>query len=168
MGSSASLNGPFSLLPETRKPWTEFAFGIGTQALLVLLLVSVPLFRPQILDAVRHDYHAIELVPTPAPVNHQPQPVRVLKPPVVVAHLDPPAALHLPTPAPRLAQQPPRRPPLCRPRLAQLFPSNWCGRMFFPPAARQPRPSPAPLTRCRRAASGIQTGYREKATPPKR
>lgn len=101
MGSSASLNGPFCLLPETRKPWTEFAFGIGTQALLVLLLVSVPLFQPQILDAVRHDYHAIELVPTPAPVNHQPQPVRVFKQPVVVAHLDPPVALHLPTPTPR-------------------------------------------------------------------
>jgi outer membrane biosynthesis protein TonB len=102
MGSSASLNGPFSLLPESRKPWTEFAFGIGTQALVVLLLVSVPLFRPQILDAVKHDYHAIELVPTPAPVNHQPQPVRVLKQPVLLAHLDPaPTALRLPAPTPR-------------------------------------------------------------------
>ena len=75
---------------------------MGTQALAVLLLLSVPLFRPELLESPKHDYHAIALVPTPAPVNHAPQPVRILKQPVLVAHLDPPAeALRLPAPTPR-------------------------------------------------------------------
>lgn len=102
MGSSAFANRPFSPLPETRKPWTEFACSLGTQAMALALLIWVPLLRPQILEPPRHDYHAIELVPTPVPVNHQPQPVRILQKPVVVAHLDPPEALHLPAPTPRV------------------------------------------------------------------
>ena len=102
MGSSDSL-GLFSLLPETRKkPWTEFACSMATQAVALLILISVPLFRPQLLETARHDYNAIALVPTPAPVNHQPQPVRVLKTPVLEAHLEPtPEALHLPAPTPK-------------------------------------------------------------------
>lgn len=51
-----------------------------------------------------HDYHAIELVPTPVPENHRPQPPlrHFTPPPVQVARLDPPVeALRLPAPQPK-------------------------------------------------------------------
>ena len=38
MSTSASRDNLFSLLPETRTPWTEFFFGTGMQALAVALL----------------------------------------------------------------------------------------------------------------------------------
>lgn len=105
MGSPIFQPAPFSLLPEARKPWSEVAFGFGIQSVAVTLLVWVRLLHPDILEAPVHDYHVIELVPTPVPVNHQPQPVRHFTPPpepVEVAELDPPAeALHLPAPKPR-------------------------------------------------------------------
>jgi TonB family protein len=100
MGLSGFPQGPFSTLPETRKPWTEFVCSMGTQAIAVAILLWIPVLRPQILEPPRHDYHAIELVPTPVPVNHQPQPLRVLRQPVLLAALDP-AALRLPAPAPK-------------------------------------------------------------------
>jgi TonB family protein len=102
MGSSVSQQGLFSLLPEARKPWSEVAFSFGIQALAVALLIWVRLLHPDILEAPVHDYHAIELVPTPVPVNHQPQPVRRLTQPVQVAQLDPPVeALRLPPQPPK-------------------------------------------------------------------
>ena len=103
MGSSVSQQGLFSLLPEPRKPWSEVALSFGVQAVAVALLVWVRVLHPEILDAPVHDYHAIELVPTPVPVNHQPQPIRrFTPPPQQVAELDPPVeALRLPAPQPK-------------------------------------------------------------------
>jgi len=102
MGSSVSQQGLFSLLPEPRKPWSEVALSFGIQAAAVALLIWVRLLHPEILSAPVHDYHAIELVPTPVPENHQPQPVRRFTPPPQVAQLDPPvAALRLPAPQPK-------------------------------------------------------------------
>ena len=99
MDLSAAPQGLFSTLPEARKPWTEFVCSMGTQVVAIAILVWIPVLRPQLLDPPRHE-NAIALVPTPAPVNHQPQPVRVLQKPVLLAHLDP-DAMHLPAPAPK-------------------------------------------------------------------
>jgi TonB family protein len=102
MGSAVSQQGLFSLLPEARKPWSEVAFSFGIQALAVALLIWVRVLHPDILEAPVHDYHAIELVPTPVPVNHQPQPIRRLTQPIQVAQLDPPVeALRLPSQPPK-------------------------------------------------------------------
>jgi TonB family protein len=103
MGSSASQSTLFSLLPKTRTPWTEFAFSTGAQALAVALLLSVRLLHPGIVSPPEHTFRSIQLVSTPVPVNHQPQPVRLLQPPIFVANLDPPAnALRLPAPQPKV------------------------------------------------------------------
>ena len=102
MGSPASQPAPFSLLPQSRAPWREFVFSFGTQGLAIAIFLWVPLLHPEILRPPQRDYHAIELVPTPVPVNHQPQPLRVLPKPILVARLDPePAALRLPAPQPK-------------------------------------------------------------------
>ena len=104
MGYFASAQTPFSLLPKTRTPWTEFVFSTGIQACVVALLVWVRLLHPEILSSPAHPYLSTELVSAPAPVNHQPQPRPQLKP-VFVAHLDPPNnALRLPAPEPRAAK----------------------------------------------------------------
>jgi TonB family protein len=90
----------FSSLPQWKMPWTEFVLSYGTQAVVIAILVWIPVLHPEILESPKKDYHAIELVPTPVPVNHTPQ--RQLPKPVVVAELDPPpAALRLPAPQPQ-------------------------------------------------------------------
>jgi len=102
MELSAAPQRPFSMLPEMRKPWTGFICSMGTEAVAIAILLWIPVLHPQLLDPPRHQ-NAIALVPTPAPVNHQPQPVRVVQKPVLLAHLDPPPeALRLPAPAPKL------------------------------------------------------------------
>jgi len=100
----------FSSLPKWRMPWSEFFLSYGTQAVAIAILIWIPVLHPEILEAPKHDYHAIELVPTPVPINHAPQ--RQLPRPVVVAKLDPPpAALHLaaprPQPKPRVVEDAP-------------------------------------------------------------
>jgi TonB family protein len=103
MASQATDPTPFSMLPAWRKPWSEFVFSYGTQAIIIAIFVWVPILHPEILEQPKKDYHAIELVPTPVPVNHEPQ--RQLPKPVVVAKLDPPPiAMHLA--APRLDPKP--------------------------------------------------------------
>ncbi len=105
MGYSASQATLFSLLPKTRTPWTEFAFSTGTQACLIAFLLWLRLLHPAILAAPEHTFRSIQLVSTPVPVNHQPQPLRPLPRPVFVAKLDPPAnALRVPAPRPRTAK----------------------------------------------------------------
>lgn len=90
----------FSPLPQWKMPWSEFFLSYGTQAVVIAILVWIPVLHPEILESPKKDYHAIELVPTPVPVNHTPQ--RQLPKPVVVAELDPPpAALRLPAPQPQ-------------------------------------------------------------------
>jgi TonB family protein len=93
----------FSSLPKWRAPWSEFFLSYGAQTIIIGILVWIPVLHPEILEAPKKDYHAIELVPTPVPVNHEPQ--RQLPKPVLAAKLDPidppPSALRLPTPAPQ-------------------------------------------------------------------
>ena len=104
MSTSASRQNLFSLLPETRTPWTEFVFGTGMQALAVALLVWVRLLYPQVVAAPEHTFRSVQLVSTPVPVNHEPQaqPVLPLPKPTLVAQLDPPInALRLPAPLPK-------------------------------------------------------------------
>jgi TonB family protein len=104
MSSSASQENLFSLLPETRTPWTEFVFSTGTQAALVVLIVWVRLLYPTVVSPPEHNFRSVQLVSTPVPVNHQPQPLRHFEQPVVVAELNPPAnVLRLPAPLPKPA-----------------------------------------------------------------
>ena len=110
MASLTSESNLFTPLPSWRMPWSEFILSYGTQAIVIAILVSIPLVHPEILDPPKR-YNAIELVPTPVPVNHAPQ--RQLPPkPVLVARVDPPpAALHLaaprPQPKPRVVEDAP-------------------------------------------------------------
>ena len=67
-----------------------------------MVLAWVGVLHPEVLVPPVHDYHFIQLVNTPPPVNHEPAPVRLIKPPVV-AHLEtpPPTALRLPPEKPK-------------------------------------------------------------------
>jgi TonB family protein len=91
----------FTPLPKWSTPWHELVLSYGAQAIVIAVFVWIPVLHPEILAAPKHDYHAIELAPTPVPVNHTPQ--RQLPKPVLVARLDPPpeAALRVPAPQPR-------------------------------------------------------------------
>src|SRR5581483_11511028 len=90
----------FSSLPKWKAPWHEFLLSYGVQVVVIGILVWIPVLHPEVLEGPRKDYHAIELVPTPVPENHQPQ--RQLLRPVYQARLDPPtAALRLPAPQPQ-------------------------------------------------------------------
>jgi len=91
------------MLPKWRMPWSEFFLSYGTQAVIIAVLVWVPVLHPEILEKPKKEL-AIELVPTPVPVNHEPQ--RRLPPKrVEIAKLDPidppPAAMRLAAPQPR-------------------------------------------------------------------
>lgn len=88
------------MLPRARTPWTEFVFSSGAQAAAVAFLIWARLLYPTVVTPPQHSFNSIQLVPTPPPVNHQPQPVRRLPEPEVVAKLDTPA-LRLPAPQPR-------------------------------------------------------------------
>ena len=80
-------------------PWSEFVFSYGVQAVMIAVFVWVRLLHPEILEAPKHDFQAIQLVPTPVPENHEPQ--RQLPKPVVVAKLDPPPTMRLAAPQPQ-------------------------------------------------------------------
>jgi TonB family protein len=100
MPSPSTQSNLFSSLPPWRTPWSELVLSYGVQAVAITILVWIPVLHPEILEGPKKDYHAIELVPTPVPVNHAPQ--RQLPKQVLVAQLDPPpAALRLPDPQPR-------------------------------------------------------------------
>src|SRR5215471_14101972 len=83
---SAEGSALFSTLPRWRAPWSEFVLSYGVQATLIALFFWVPILTPQIVES-KKDYHAIELVPTPVPENHEPQ--RQLRERVLQAKLDP-------------------------------------------------------------------------------
>jgi TonB family protein len=100
MASPSIESDLFSPLPRWKTPWSELLLSYGAQAVVIAILVWIPVLHPEILEGPKKDYHAIDLVPTPPPVNHAPQ--RQLPRPVVVATLDPPpAALLLPAPQPK-------------------------------------------------------------------
>ena len=73
MALQAPDPSPFSMLPRWKKPWSEFVFSYGVQAVIVAIFVWVPILHPEVLEQPKRDYHAIELVPTPVPVNHEPR-----------------------------------------------------------------------------------------------
>jgi TonB family protein len=88
------------MLPQRRMPWSEFVLSYGVQAVVIAVLVWIPVLHPEIIEQAKHDRLAIDLVPTPVPLNHEPQ--RQLPRPVLTAKLDPPpAALRLRAPQPR-------------------------------------------------------------------
>jgi TonB family protein len=90
----------FSSLPKWQTPWHEFLVSYGVEAVVILILAWIPVLHPEVLEGPKKDYHAIELVPTPVPENHEPQ--RQLPRPVFEAKVDPPAsALRLPAPQPQ-------------------------------------------------------------------
>lgn len=94
--------GTFGLLPETRPPWKEFLFSMGTQSIALSLLLIMGLLHPQVLLPEPRDYHFVQLVNTPPPVKHEPAPMRVLaKPEVAVLPTPSPDALRLPPPLPK-------------------------------------------------------------------
>jgi TonB family protein len=100
MASTSRESHLFSSLPPWKMPWSDLGLSYGIQAVVIAILVWIPILHPQILERPKPDYHAIELVPTPVPVNHQPQ--RQLPPAIEVAELDPPpAAMRLPAPQPQ-------------------------------------------------------------------
>src|SRR5713226_5936996 len=72
-------NGPFSMLPERRPPWKEFVLSMGAESFALLALAWVGVLHPEVLAPPVYDYHFIQLVNTPPPVNHQPAPVRHLR-----------------------------------------------------------------------------------------
>lgn len=92
----------FSSLPDRRTPWSDLLLSYGLQAAVLAVFFWVPVLTPPVLES-KKDYHAIELVPTPVPENHEPQ--RRLAKPVLAAKLeriDPPvAAIRLATPKPQ-------------------------------------------------------------------
>jgi TonB family protein len=94
---SMSESTLFSSLPKWQVPWSELFLSYGTQALMVAIFVWIPVLHPQVLEGPKRDYHAMELVPTPVPINLEPQ--RQLPKPAMVARLDSaPDALRLPAP----------------------------------------------------------------------
>ena len=116
MMSEAIEYRPFSLLPQRRAPWAQFAVSMGTQGVALLALVWVGVLHPEVLVPPAHDYHFIQLVETPPPVNYKPAPVRLIPAPVS-AHLETPSpkALHVPADIrPKLVQD---APPVVAPKV---------------------------------------------------
>jgi TonB family protein len=100
MGYSVSEPCLFCSLPRWKAPWSEFVLSYGAQALAIAIFMWIPILHLETIEAPKRDYHAIELVPTPVPVNHEPQ--RQLPRAVSLANVDPPpAALRLPAPQPQ-------------------------------------------------------------------
>jgi TonB family protein len=122
-GSSARPQSLFSLLPESKAPWTEFVLSFGIQSVAVALLLGVHLLQPAALEPRENNYRAIQLVPTPAPVSHTPQPMQQ---PVIEARVAPaPEALRLPAAQtkPRSEDAPAPEVKIAAKKLAPLPPS---------------------------------------------
>ncbi len=72
------------------------------QAAVVVLIVWVRVLYPTVVSPPKHSFRSIQLVSTPVPVNHQPQPLRHLQQPASSRELDPPAnVLRLPAAQPK-------------------------------------------------------------------
>jgi TonB family protein len=52
---------------------------MGGQSAAVFVLTWVGVIRPAVMSMPEHDYHFVQLVNTPPPVNHQPAPLKVFK-----------------------------------------------------------------------------------------
>lgn len=91
----------FASLPNWKFPRSEFFLSYSLQAATLAFFFWVPVLTPQVLESKR-DYHAIELVPTPVPENHEPQ--RQLRNALLEPRMAPVAtneALRLPAPRPQ-------------------------------------------------------------------
>jgi periplasmic protein TonB len=175
MASSMSETILFSSLPKWRAPWYELVFGYGAQAVIVAILVWIPVFHPEVLEQPKKDYHAIELVPTPVPVNHMPQ--RQLPRPVVVAKLDPPpAVLHLaaPTPRPKPVENTPapevkiaERKPDLPPSTAPMIPKQLVRTNLFSTGSSAPQTIERPAAQVQTGGFGDPNGVAAKANPGK-
>ncbi|MGH9529285.1 MAG: energy transducer TonB [Terriglobales bacterium] len=84
MKVSAPVFGPVSMLPDRRPPWKEFVFSMGSQSVLVVILLWIGILQPHVLTPPPRDYHFIRLVSTPHPVNHDPAPVMAMKAPPIL------------------------------------------------------------------------------------
>jgi TonB family protein len=127
MASPAYQLAPFSLLPESRKPWRQFVLSLSTQGLMIAILLWVGVLNSDILHPAGHTYRSTALVTTPAPVNHAPQQSLRSQRPVLVARLDPSEALRLPTaePKPRIEAAPEIAPEVAiAPRKLESLPST--------------------------------------------
>lgn len=90
----------FSSLPKWRAPWSEVLLSYGAQGIFIVVFAWISVLHPQVIKLPTRDYHAIELVPTPVPLNHQAQ--RQLPRPILQAKVDPPpAAMRLSVPQPQ-------------------------------------------------------------------
>src|SRR5437868_1713045 len=95
--SQNPANGLFSLLPERRPPWKQFVFSFAVESVALFVLGWIGVLHPNVLRAPIHDYHFVQLVPTPVPVNHEPAPIRMIRAPVVArVPIPSPDALKLP------------------------------------------------------------------------
>ena len=102
MGYSSSQSISLSLLPEYRKPWTEFGCSVASQALIIALFLWVGVLHPEVLRPSEHTYRSVQLAPTPVPVNHTPQTPLRSERPALIARVDPSEALRLPKSQPRI------------------------------------------------------------------
>jgi TonB family protein len=103
----------FSGLPQKRMPWKEFVLSTGSQGLVVAIGLWIVILHPQVLIPTR-DYHYVQVVTVPAPVNHEPAPVRVIKStPLAEVKLPTPETLRVPAPVikPRIQPEAPVTPP---------------------------------------------------------
>jgi TonB family protein len=91
----------FALLPEPKSRWREFVFGYGSQTIAIAIVLTLGVLRPQILTRTARELRSVTLVSTPAPVNHEPAPIRVIEAPRVVAQLHSPIPDNLRLTAPR-------------------------------------------------------------------
>jgi TonB family protein len=164
----------FSVLPSWKKPWRQLVLSYGAQALAVGVFISIPLLHPEILEAPKKDYHAVELVPTPVPVNHTPQKQLPRPDPVVVAKLDPPpAALHLaaprpqpkpkvedvPTPEVKVATKQPELPPTSAPVIPKTIKTN-----LFSTGSSAPQTTNRPAAQVQTGGFGDPNGVPAKAS----
>lgn len=101
MSQAATALFSSSLLPQKPAPWTQFALSLSVEAVAVVVLAWVGVVHPGVIIPPTHDHQVIALAPTPAAVNHQPAPLRQLKPAFTPAPVPVPApveALHVPAP----------------------------------------------------------------------
>jgi TonB family protein len=115
----------FSLLPEPKSRWKEFVFGYGSQGAAIAIVLSIGILRPQILSRTVRDYRLVALVRTPAPINRQPAPVRVIQATPVIARLHAPIPDNLrlvaPRPQPTRAEAEPPRIQISQPEPAPVI-----------------------------------------------
>jgi TonB family protein len=99
---SGTLWGPVAMLPDRRPPWKEFIFSLGSQAILVIVLLWVAILHPNALTAHLPNYRAVRLVNTPPPVDRDPAPVKPIHAAPVMEFKAPSNALKLPRILPRV------------------------------------------------------------------